>query len=257
MKDQIDPTLFQDSARGLWDFMGGEPGLYRCSVKASDTARRTTGTVEILKLAAADLFPGVSVSVRKNPYGQPCLYLPSCENTQPYAAAANDCGVYIGMVAVLREGRRGKTRLAGTGIDLMFYATAEEMLLQSEPMELDMMFTASEQKEAFQKADRLGAARYLLKCVCLKEAAFKAISEALEKHGIAAVQRDLAYRTSFMEIEVSNGDAMSPALKLTGAIQELASQIGVGTVLASAVEGGGYVGAVAMAQREGYEATYE
>jgi phosphopantetheinyl transferase (holo-ACP synthase) len=248
MKQCINTAPFQEAAMHLLRQVDSGTGSYQCSIQASGVTRRATGTELILKKAASDLFPNARTIVCKNRYGQPYLYVPSFEGTQLYATATNDRGVYMGMVTALRQG--SQARLAGTGIDLLFYSTAAEMILHSEPEELQMMFRKAELDRAFQKDGSDRQVRYLLKCVCLKEAVFKAISEALRRRGLAAVKRELAYSASFMDIEVSDADAAPASLIVTGALKEVADQLGVVSIWAGGIEHEDYIGAVSLAEKK-------
>jgi phosphopantetheinyl transferase (holo-ACP synthase) len=248
MEQCINTTPFKEAIMRLLCQVKQGTIFYQCSIQVSNATQRATGTEHVLKKAVFDLFPDAYTIVCKNRYGQPYLYLPSFDDTQLYATATNDCGVYMGMVTALRQ--ESQAQLIGTGIDLLFYSTAAEMILRSEPEELQMMFRKVELDRAFQKDGVDRQVRYLLKCVCLKEAAFKVISEAMERRGIASVKRELAYSASFMDIEVSDADAAPASLKLTGALEKVADLLGVTSIQASGIEQKDYVGAVALANEK-------
>ncbi len=110
--------------------------------------------------------------------------------------------------------------ILGTGVDLVHVSSFADQLGDKKSSFAAATFTAAELRYSEQAPSRRPA-QHLAVRFAAKEAAIKALDSACARAGITVAALDLR------ELEVARDDQGRPSLRLHGAVEALAAQLGV------------------------------
>ena len=203
---------------------------------------------------------GGDIELKKNKYGLPYLCLSEGLSTRVrengisrvLISSTNDSGVAFGIAAATKVSENSSTESLGIGIDLLFRSTAEVLFTDCTPGVLEQIFTRSELNEAYMQPDERACSDMLMTAVVLKEAAFKAVSEAYRNSDARLQTENEARTVSFLDVETYGAGGETPSVALVGALAKIARLSGVTEIHTAAVRESPYSGAVALALGKSY-----
>lgn len=212
---------------------------------------------KVLRQSNLNIGSFMGIEIHKSEYGLPFVHLSGgpAEHakragiTDVFVSSTNDAGTAFSIAAAIdREMAIDGTQTLGIGIDFLYNKTAEQMFLGCPASELRQMFTQRELSEAYGQPYQIAAARMLLALVSVKEAAFKAVSEAYFRiHSHSRLDRTLE-QLSFLDIEVTGITTNSIRVTLMNQMPYAAKRAGIQNIVVKMSNQEDCVGAIAFAK---------